>query len=111
MLRISVSGAATTVLSVTGEVDLSTSEQLTEAVSAAVQASEVEVEVVEVDLAGVSFMDSAGLRVLVAGMKQADAQGVRLVASNPQPQVRKVFELTGLDEVLGLTNSADTHGD
>lgn len=109
MLRISVSGAATTVLSVTGEVDLSTSEQLTEAVSAAVQASEV--EVVEVDLAGVSFMDSAGLRVLVAGMKQADAQGVRLVASNPQPQVRKVFELTGLDEVLGLTNSADTHGD
>lgn len=109
MLRISVSGAATTVLSVTGEVDLSTSEQLTEAVSAAVQASEV--EVVEVDLAGVSFMDSAGLRVLVAGMKQADAQDVRLVASNPQPQVRKVFELTGLDEVLGLTNSADTHGD
>ncbi|OZM70117.1 hypothetical protein CFN78_26970 [Amycolatopsis antarctica] len=112
MLRITTSGAATTVLEVTGEVDLSTADQLAEAIDAAASADEV--ELVTVDLAGVSFMDSAGLRVLVSGMKQADARGAKLVVAGPQPQVRKVFELTGLDEVLGLANpeaKGTTEGD
>ena len=102
MLRITTSGSATKVLEVTGEVDLSTADQLAEAIDGAAEGA---VELVKVDLAGVSFMDSAGLRVLVSGMKQADTKGTKLVVASPQPQVRKVFELTGLDEVLGLADS------
>jgi anti-sigma B factor antagonist len=101
MLRITTSGDATKVLAVAGEVDLSTAEQLTGEITGALDAPGV--ELVKVDLGEVSFMDSAGLRVLVAGMKQAASRNIRLVAENPQPQVGKVLRITGLDEVLGLS--------
>lgn len=103
MLRITSNGSTTTVLEVAGEVDLSTAEQFAEAVDAA--AGDASVERIIVDLGGVSFMDSAGLRVLVTGVKAAEARGAKLVATDAQPQVKKVFQLTGLDEILGLTDA------
>lgn len=49
-----------------------------------------------VDLAGVSFVDLAGLRAFAA----AAADGYDLEVRNASPWVRRVLELTALDTVL-----------
>ena len=55
---------------------------------------------VEVDLSGVSFIDSSGLGVLVTGLKRAQEHGGTLIVRGLQPSPRKVFEITGLLELF-----------
>ncbi|AOS64853.1 STAS domain-containing protein [Actinoalloteichus hymeniacidonis] len=104
MLHITSEGHPSTTLSVSGEVDLSTAGELEAELGKAIGAAGTE-EVVT-DVAGVSFMDSAGLRVLVGALRLADERGVRLTVVNPQSQLRKIIEITGLSEVLGLNGPA-----
>ncbi|SFO91548.1 stage II sporulation protein AA (anti-sigma F factor antagonist) [Amycolatopsis arida] len=103
MLRITSTGEVSVVLTVSGEVDLATAGEVTDAIEAALRAPGT--ESVEVNLTEVSFLDSSGLRALVAGQKRAEEAGKRLVVSDPQPQVRKVMEITGLSEVLTAEGS------
>jgi anti-anti-sigma factor len=58
---------------------------------------------IQLDLHGVSFLDSAGIRALLlcqADAQQADCQ-IRL--TKPQPAVYRVLQITGLLEHFGLT--------
>jgi anti-anti-sigma factor len=56
------------------------------------------------DLAGVPYMSSAGLRVLLATLKsvKAHAGGVSLV--RPQTGVREVLEISGFLNIFSLVN-------
>jgi anti-anti-sigma factor len=51
-----------------------------------------------VDFADVDFCDSSGLRVLVDAYKRFDKNGGSLRVANPRAHVRRLFELTALDE-------------
>lgn len=53
-----------------------------------------------VDLSRVTFLDSSGLGILVAGLKAARLAGGDLRIARPPEQVRLVLELTTLDRVL-----------
>ena len=57
------------------------------------------------DLSGVSFMDCAGLRALLAARRQAEMRGgfLRLIAASAA--VRRITELTGADEALAAERS------
>ena len=46
-------------------------------------------------------MDSTGLAALIAARNSAGAH-YSVIAQNPQPQVRRVFEVTGLDTVFNI---------
>lgn len=48
-----------------------------------------------VDLAGVGFLDSAGLRAFVR-LRKALPKDCPAILRSPHPRVRQVFELTGL---------------
>ena len=48
------------------------------------------------DLAGLRFMDSAGIAVLISAATQVNSVSVR----NPSPIIRRVLETTGLSSVL-----------
>ncbi|MFF4344380.1 STAS domain-containing protein [Kitasatospora sp. NPDC001540] len=52
---------------------------------------------VVLDLSEVTFMDCAGLRVLLAAGEQADRTGARLVLRGAGRPVTRLLELTGLD--------------
>ncbi|MGW3335261.1 STAS domain-containing protein [Streptomyces rubiginosohelvolus] len=52
------------------------------------------------DLKGVSFMDSAGLGVLVHTMQAVEAREGSVRLAEPSEQVLRLLELTGLDEVI-----------
>jgi anti-sigma B factor antagonist len=66
---------------------------------------------ITLDMSGVSFMDSSGLRVLVETHHRADEVGRRLVVSAPSTSVRRVLEISGLmghlDVVPAEPNSED----
>jgi anti-anti-sigma factor len=53
-----------------------------------------------VDVRGVTFMDCAGVRVLLTARKQVEAAGGRLVLAGPSSAVSRLLELTGLSEAL-----------
>jgi anti-sigma B factor antagonist len=87
------------VVTVFGDVDLDTAEQLRRAIERAV--AEGPPGEVRVDLGAVPFMDSLGISALLAGYRAATAQGVgfRIVALSPG--LVTVLEITGLLDILG----------
>jgi anti-anti-sigma factor len=62
---------------------------------------------VVVDCAGITFLDSMGLRALVAGQREAEAVGVAFRLTAPSPPVLRVLELTGTIEVFAVEQPAE----
>jgi hypothetical protein len=62
----------------------------------------------EVDVSGVSFMDCAGLRALLATRRRAELRGgfMRLIAVSRA--VRRIMELTGTHEALAAEREPRT---
>ena len=61
-----------------------------------------------VDLGNVEFMDSTGLSFLLNGLRRVGrAGGVMVVVVPPDGHVRRVFEMTRLDQVFELATSRD----
>lgn len=84
---------------VTGEVDLYSAPQLEQVVGGAVEGGEGNVVI---DLAGVRFMDSAGLNIIIRCYKPLDQQGRRLVLRSPGDAVRRTLELGGITTLVDL---------
>jgi anti-anti-sigma factor len=90
-------------LALAGEFDLAGIEQFESAISA-VEAEDP--DVIVVDLTDIRFMDSSGLRALVMADRRA-RKAERRLAIVPGPRtVRRVFEITQLDEALDLIENA-----
>ena len=58
-----------------------------------------------VDMSGLRFMDSSGLRALVMADQRAKKAGRRLAIVPGPTAVRRVFEITQLDDRLDLIES------
>lgn len=54
------------------------------------------------DLNGVEYMNSAGLRALVQAYKAAQGRSGTLQITNPSPRIRELFALVGLDTIFGV---------
>jgi anti-sigma B factor antagonist len=92
-------GGAWPVLKVTGEVDIETSPVLEEELRSVLDQG---VSSVEVDLGEVTFLDSTGLSVLISALKRCRGAGGDLRLRRPQPNVRRVLEITGLTATFHL---------
>ncbi len=88
-------GEPTTVtVAVRGEIDLDTSGELSAAFAALGQPTRV-----EVDLGGVEYMDSTGLRVLLAARSDLDDRGAEMEVVRASSIVVRLLEITGLGEL------------
>lgn len=97
-LRLDTSVHGThTLVSVVGEIDVSSVGGLRAALSRLLVDGDVHLLL---DLAGVTFMDSAGLGVLVGIQKQARMFRGSLAIVAPSRPVRRILELTSLDKVF-----------
>lgn len=94
------------VCTVVGELDVASAPRLRQALVQAVSDADGPPRIV-VDLAGVDFLDSTGLGVLLGGLKRTVAQGGSLALSRAEPQVRKVFEITRVIEILPIHDELD----
>lgn len=61
-----------------------------------------EIESISVNLAGVTFMDSAALGMLLLLRDRTDARGIRLVLRQPAGQVCKVFEVSRFHQLFEI---------
>jgi anti-sigma B factor antagonist len=92
------------VLRLTGEVDLYTCPELKTELLRVIDDG---AKVVVVDLAGTTFIDSKGLAVLIRGVERLRTDGGRLAVVCVDPNLRKIFEITGLDRVFSIHGSRD----
>ena len=59
-----------------------------------------------VDLAGVSFMDGRGLRVLLEAGQRCAEGGIRFAVGSPSALVQKLFNVTGTFARVGTGRTA-----
>jgi anti-sigma B factor antagonist len=87
------------VLALSGELDLSSAPELEQAMS---EAKPEPGRRLLLDLAGLTFMDSTGVSVLIRPKQDADANGWLIALRSPTGQVRRLLELVGLLERLEI---------
>ncbi len=92
-----------TLIRLSGEVDLSWSQQVRRAVLDALAVSRR----VGVVLSGVSYIDSSGIAALVEGFQNARAQGRGFALVAVSDAVRAVLELARLDRVFPIVADVD----
>jgi anti-sigma B factor antagonist len=80
-----------------GEIDIFTAPRLKEALEGALESK---ARHLIVDIVSVPFIDSTGLSVLVAAFKRSNEHGARLAIVGSQAAVRRVFEITRLEDVF-----------
>lgn len=93
-----------TVVTVTGEVDLATAPGLDDELVALLDGGSTRLVV---DLAGVDFLDSSGLGVLVKALKRTREKDGSLDLVVTSERILKVFRITGLDTVIPIHATLD----
>ena len=99
-LRIEVADTTSpTTVVLTGEIDLTTSQRVREALLSIANSGEHRVVV---DLGNVTFMDSTGLSALVAARKRFGTIDGEIILRSPSPNVLRVLEISGLTRVFTI---------
>jgi len=58
------------------------------------------------DLENLTFMDSSGIGVLLGRLRTLQLRGGRLSVQNMQPPIAKLFQLSGMQRVIGVLDAA-----
>lgn len=97
------------VVSVHGDVDLTTFG----AVESALDAARVGASVLVLDLREVGFMDTSGLRLVISEQQRAAANGYRFVVVPGSGKVQRLFEIAGFadGDLLFADAPAETAGE
>jgi len=92
-------GEKAAVLSLAGEVDVANTPQMRDAALQLISAGVVRLVI---DLSATEYMDSAGLGTLVGLRKRLRESGGELLLAAPKPRVRRLLDITGLDQILAV---------
>lgn len=90
------------IIGLEGEVDVYTAPQLKQQMIALLEQGAKQVVV---DLTNVEYLDSTALGVLIGGLKRLREAEGNLMLICPNPRIRRVFEITGLDKIFDIHNS------
>ena len=93
-----------TVLSLTGSIDAMTAPKITEFIQGQIARGNIKLVV---DMSGVDYTSSAGLRVLLGAIKETRAQSGDLRLTGIQPDVQKVLNLSGFTNILKMFDTLD----
>lgn len=88
----------TLIVSIEGEIDHHTSRLLKERID-----SKFIMETVKnmiIDLSRVTFMDSAGIGLIMGRMKRVLSVGGRMSIRNPKPEVLKMLKMSNVDNLI-----------
>jgi anti-sigma B factor antagonist len=89
----------TTVIEVAGSIDANNADELTSYLTGSINAGNCHIVV---DLSQVNFMSSAGLRAILAGLKESKRFGGELQLAAAQPGVEKTLRISGFTSILNL---------
>ena len=97
--RLSITATSTAhgaVLSLGGNLDVATADDLENAVREQIRQGAL----IMLDAGDLTMCDSTGLGAIVRAHRQATAAGARIVVSGPRPYVADLLAMTGLDKVI-----------
>jgi anti-sigma B factor antagonist len=94
-------------LVLSGELDLASAEQLDAQLK---QLESSEPALLVLDLRALEFMDSTGLRTVIAADARARERGGRLVVVRAPEEVDRVFRLTRMDQHLEVVDEPPSRG-
>lgn len=98
--------AGVRVIAIRGELDLSTAPDLEAPLDAAVNGGE---DSVLIDLAECAFIDSTGIALIVRAWQRLDGDGSPgLAICAPNEQVRRVLDVSGLDQSIPVHADRDS---
>ncbi|MFJ3174320.1 STAS domain-containing protein [Streptomyces roseus] len=92
------------VVRVGGEMDIDRAPMLRAALHAAITQEGGPAEIV-VDVAALSFCDSAGLNAFISARRTAGEHGRSISLRNPTPQFRRLLKLTGAEGLFPITQT------
>jgi anti-sigma B factor antagonist len=95
----------TFVIAASGEVDLYTAPELERALAGPVAEGTAQIVV---DLSEATFVDSTALHVFLRAARRLDREARELIVVVPNANVRKVFDITGLDRFFAVVSSLST---
>jgi anti-sigma B factor antagonist len=88
------------ILAPTGRIDSITGSALEASCHEAIESNPQ----VALDLRGVAYMSSAGLRVLLSSLKFASSRNAIFLLIGPQEAVREVLEMSGFSRIFGIVD-------
>lgn len=80
-----------------GELDVSTSDKLKEHLH---KLADQELLDMKINLEGLEYIDSTGLGVMIGVLKKLKVGNKEIYIINPRSNVRKIFNITGLDKIF-----------
>ena len=99
-MRSEIAPGGAHVVHVSGELDLATAPLVEEALA------DVSGEILVIDLSDCTFLDSAGIRALVAAARdRAGTSRLRIVTADPG--IVRLLEITGVDTIIHVHPSID----
>src|SRR3954469_20771000 len=88
-------------LAISGEIDLSVSEQLQSAIDAALSPDRPLV----LDMHRVTFFDVSGLRVLLRALERLEHNPAKLILRSPSPIVMRVLSVTDTARLMSVKDT------
>ena len=82
-----------------GEVDVYTAPQLKQQIIGLLDSG---TRHVTVNLSAVDYLDSTALGVLIGGLKRLREREGKLDLICPNPRIKRIFEITGLDKIFDI---------
>lgn len=93
------------VLLAEGHIDSTNSTEFQQAIGEAVEETD---RAIVLDCQDLTYISSAGLRVVLLVSKDLQRQGTKLAICSLQEPVREVFVISGFDRIIPIHESADT---
>ncbi len=93
-----------TVITLTGSIDAMSAPKITEFIQNQIANGNIKLVV---DMHGVDYTSSAGLRVLLGAIKETRTQGGDMRLAAVQPDVLKVLKLSGFINILKMFDDQD----
>ena len=92
------------VMPLEGDIDLHVSPVVSEALNAMIKKKP---ERIVIDLSRVTYIDSAGIAVLILAMQEVEAYGGKFFLSGLQETLRSIFETSRLERVFRIFPDVD----
>ena len=92
------------VLLLEGDIDLHVSPEVRESVNAVIREKP---ERIVIDLSRATYIDSAGVAVLILAMQEVEAYGGKFFLSGLQETIRLIFETSRLDQTFRIFPDVD----
>ena len=92
-------------LKLTGRLDVVGTEAINDRFTFATTARPAKIVV---DLSGVNFLASIGIRLLLTSARAQASRGGKMILAAPQPIVRQVLKTAGIDRLVGIFEDVET---